>query len=113
MTWDRLVVFAIAAAFMAWANLAPNNFPQEQYGRGFPLKWTFDPHYRPPDPEDRTPPYLRELTPEKRWAFDSSALVVDIAVALFCIGVSLAVNELVQTSLGRRPPAIPPNDEDR
>jgi hypothetical protein len=110
MTWDRFVVFSIALAFMGWANIAPNNFPQEEYGRGFPLKWTFDPNYRPPDPEDNTPPYLRELTPERRWVFDRGALAVDIAVALLVIGVSLAVNELVQTSLGQRPPAIPPND---
>ena len=29
MTWDRFVVFSIALAFMGWANVAPNNFPQE------------------------------------------------------------------------------------
>ena len=29
---------------------------------------------------------------------------------ILVIGVSLAVNELVQTSLGHRSPAIPPND---
>jgi len=110
MTWDRFAVFAIAAAFVVWANLAPNTFPQERYGRGFPMKWTYDPLYRKPARDDDTAPYQRNLTPEKRWAFDRTALTVDLAVALLCIGTALAVNELVQTSLGKRPPAIPPND---
>jgi len=111
MTWDRFVVFTIAAAFMGWANLAPNNFPQERYGRGFPMKWTYDPNYRPPARDDDTPPYLRNNTPEQRWGFDRIALAIDLGVALLCVGTALAVNELVQTSLGNRPPAIPPNDD--
>ena len=111
MKWDRFVVFAIATAFMSWANLAPNTFPQEQYGRGFPMKWTYDPKYRPPIADDDTPPYLRNNTPEQRWVVDRTALAIDLGVAFLCIGIALAVGELVQTSLGNRPPAIPPNDD--
>ena len=107
MKWDRLPVFVVAVVFLAWANIVPNTFPQSDYGRGFPLKWTRDPLYRPSD--DYTPPYLRQSSEAQHWVFDRAALAVDLAVGLALLGVALAVNELFQTSLGRRPPGIPPH----
>ena len=108
MKWDRLYVFVVAAVFLTWANTVPNNFPQAEYGLGFPLKWTYDPVYKVSN-TDSTPPYLQKHTARNEWKFDRTALAVDVAVALFAVGVVLAVNELVQTSVGNRSPAIPPN----
>ena len=116
MRWDRLFVLVVAAVFMTWANVAPNTFPQAEYGRGFPLKYTYDPRSTPSandvnddDDDDDTPPYQRRYAPRKYWAFDQTALVIDILVALAAIGAVLGVNELVQVSAGNRSPAIPPN----
>ena len=108
MKWDRLFVFIVAVVFVGWANVVPNTFPQADYGRGFPMKWTFDPFYTASNTDD-TPPYLRKYTPTKDWNFDQTALLIDILIALTVIGVALGVNELVQISAGNRSPAIPPN----
>jgi hypothetical protein len=108
MKWDRLFVFAVAAAFLTWMNLAPNTFPQAEYGRGFPLKWSYDPIYKVSN-TDEVPPYARKHAPPELWKFDRTALAVDVGVALLALGVVMAVNELVQTSAGNRPPSIPPN----
>ena len=79
MTWDRVTVFAAALAFMGWANYAPNNMIEDRYGRGFPLKWTFDSNYRPPptSPPTSTPPNHQHFPPPQsipRCLFRSSQL---------------------------------------
>jgi hypothetical protein len=109
MKWDRLVVFSIAAAFIGWANYVPTNFPEDKYGRGMPMKWTYDPRFTP-SLRDDTAPIFREFTDEKQWTFSSTGLFVDIAVALLVLGIVMAINEVVQTSYGNRSPRVPPND---
>ena len=88
--------------------MLPNNFPQKDYGRGFPMKWSYDPlsrkaHYN----EDS--PYMRTYSPPELWVFDNMGLTVDIVVGIFVVALALGVNEIWQTTCGNRSPAIPPN----
>ena len=109
MKWDRPIAFLITAALWGVVNVVPNTFPEPEYGYGFPLKWTFDPAYKPAKDDD-TPPYLRKYTPRELWPIRNNAIVVNILVGLAVAGIVLVVNELVQKSAGNRSPAIPPND---
>jgi hypothetical protein len=109
MKLDRVFVFVVATIFWVGANVLPNNFPQKDYGRGFPMKWSYDPlsrnaHYS----EDS--PYRRTYSPPELWVFDSMGLTIDIVVGIFVVALALGVNEIWQTTCGNRSPTIPPND---
>ena len=108
MTWDRFVVFAIAAAFMGWANVAPNNFFQERYGRGFPLKWTYDPLTRP-RPATMTRRPISGITRRSIAGVRSIGLAVDLVIRCF-VGTSLAVNERATSLGGGRCPSQQSNE---
>jgi len=109
MRLDRVFVFGVATICWVVANVLPNNFPQKDYGRGFPMKWSYDPlsrkaHY------DEDSPYLRKYGPPKMWVFDGMGLTINIVVGIVIVALALGMNEVWQTSSGNRSSPIPPND---
>jgi hypothetical protein len=99
---DRVYVFLFATVCVVVANLLPTAFPQECYGRGLPLKWTYDPAHKYQGLDDPEDPYTRKSSPSEKWKFDGAALAVDVAVGLAVVGVVLWLNELTQIALGNR-----------
>jgi hypothetical protein len=99
MKKDRILVVLLVAAHWSLFNFLPTNVPQlDMYGRGFPMKWEYDPGYRNSG-SHRTSTY----GPRDQWRFDTGALFVNIAVGIVALGLALAWNEIWQTSRGNRP----------
>ena len=102
MKRDRISVALIVLAQLALFNVLPTNLPQvDQYGRGFPLKWEYDPAYKHSQFRNKS-----TYGPRDGWQFDGRALAIDIGFGLAALGVLLAWNEIYQRARGNRPDPV-------
>jgi hypothetical protein len=103
MKWDRVAVALIVLGQLAALNFLPTNLPQvDRYGRGFPMKWEYDPAYQ-------HSPFARKSKygPRDGWRFEGWALAADVVFGLAALGLLLGWNEIYQRSRGNRPDPDP------
>lgn len=93
-----LVLFGLLNTFPfgGWLPVGVGPDAAHRFGHGFPLKWWYDPAYRHTGKKRDQ----HSLSPRDAWAFDGSALAVDVATGLAVALTALAIRILQQRSRG-------------